>query len=312
MYYPLNYDKLNLYEGTFSNSTAKLHNNYSFDFWCRSLFQRASSSLEFNLPDEWTNETKDFFIYCIFRFGYVCTFNENEFGFSFQPCTLNGYGFYYQPTMAIVSNPMLFKEFKIHEDCELIKLTPDYMGIWDIIEYFAIKLSQNSAAIDMNMENTKLAYVVAGKTKSAIATLKKIFDKISKGESTVVFDGRTVSPESDVEPVTWLTRDIKNTYVTDSLLTDNQTLISMFDREIGIPTVPYEKKERMVDYEAKSTFADSTSRLTVWLNSLNESMRVVNEHFNTNISVKSRFDIDALMEGGGVDESSDNDTNRPE
>lgn len=303
-YIPFNYDKLNLIEGTYSPSTAKHYDNESFWYWCRCLFQRLQSVIKFNnLPDNWDANTIDFFYYCLLRFGFVAVFNNDRFGLSFQPCALTGFDFYYQPTNAIVTNPLLtgVNEFKIHEDCELIKLAPDYFGMWDVVEYYAIKLSELSCATDMAIENSKLAYVFAGRTKSAIASIKKIFDKISKGETTVVFDSRVAS-EDDIEPYHWLTREVKNSYITDDILENVQTILRMFDNEIGIPSVPYQKKERMVEFESKSAIVDATSRLTVILETLENSLANVNRLFNTNISVEPRFNVDDFVSesvGGG-------------
>ena len=302
-YIPYGYDELNLIEGTYTPSEAKNRDNFAYYYWLRSLFHRASSTLEFTLPDNWSTEAKQFFMYCLLRYGYVVVFDnsENGMGISFQPCTLSGeYDFYYQPTKAIISNPKLSKIVTLHEDAELIKLTPDYLGVWDILDYYAIKLSNISCSIDMTLENSKLAFVFAGRTKSARETIKKIFDKISKGITAIAFDSTVASPEKDIEPFTWLNRNVKDSYIGDRLLQDAQTIINMFDREIGIPTIPYQKKERMVEFESESALIDSSSRLSVWLKSLEYSIENVNAMFNTNISVKSRIDLNTLdiMEGG--------------
>lgn len=299
---PYGYDELNLIEGTYTPSETKNRDNFAYHYWLRSLFQRASSTLEFTLPDNWSAEAKQFFIYCILRFGYVVVFDnsKNGTGISFQPCTLYGYDLYYQPTNAIVSNPKLSADFTLHKDAELIKLTPDYLGIWDILDYYAVKLANISCSIDMTLENSKVAFVFAGKTKSARETIKKIFDKISKGQTCVATDSTVASPNGDIEPFTWLTRNVKDSYIGGQLLQDAQTILNMFDREIGIPTIPYQKKERMVEFESESALLDASSRLSVWIESLEDSIANVNAMFDTSISVEARIDLDSLniLEGG--------------
>ena len=71
MFYPLNYDQINLIEGTYQPSTIKNRNNASFDFWVRSLFERAQSSIIFELPDYWQGDIMDFWYYCIYKWGYL-------------------------------------------------------------------------------------------------------------------------------------------------------------------------------------------------------------------------------------------------
>ena len=138
------------------------------------MFQRALSVLEIDLPEEWNGSIKDFFNWCLYRIGFVAVFYDKKFGLSFQPCALNGYDFYYRPTKAIVSNPSLLfgsKTFRIGKDCEILKLTPDYMGIWDIIDYYAEKLSLLDNAINMSIINA--AESVRTKSRGSVAGLSK-------------------------------------------------------------------------------------------------------------------------------------------
>lgn len=305
-YAPYSYSELNLVNGTYTPSETHNADDFNYWYWFRCLFQRATSIIDIKLPETFRAEDIDFFYYCLFKYGYVVFFNSTNFGFCFQPCTLNGFDFYYQPTDAIVTNPALIDslELKIHQNCELLKLTPDYLGVWDIIDYYAKKLANMSTSFDMTVENSKVAFVLSGKTKSAIQTLKKIVDKISQGITTIVFDARVVKPSEDVEPFTWLTRNAKDSYVGNQLLQDFQTVLNMFDREIGIPTIPYEKKERMVDFESKSAIIDSSSRLATWMKTLQASIDDVNQMFNTNISFDARLDdIESLLniDAGGDD-----------
>ena len=70
---------------------------------------------------------------------------------------------------------------------------------------------------------------------------------------------------------------MKQSYIITDLLRDFQTIINDFDTEIGIPTIPYEKKERMVADEANSKQIDAESRSTVWFEELNRTAKICNE-----------------------------------
>ena len=118
-YAPLNYQNINLAAGRFSPSTIKAHNNLSFWFWSRSLFQRMASVIEFEVPESWEGKTKDFFVYCLFKYGFVAVFYDDMYGLSFQPAAPKGYDFYYQPTSVLVSNPLLNREFTLGTEAEL-------------------------------------------------------------------------------------------------------------------------------------------------------------------------------------------------
>ena len=303
MYYPLNYDQINLVEGTYQPSPVKNRNNASFDFWVRSLFERAQSSIIFELPDYWQGDIMDFWYYCIFKFGFLSVQDltkidrddAKKIGMCFNPVGLKGYAFYYQPTHAILSNPMLKMgslELEIHKECEIVKLTPSYMGIWDIIEFYADKLSQLDNAINMSIINNKFAYVLAGKTKGAVAALKKMMDKINEGNPAVFMDQRIMNDrESKDTPFQFLERqNLKQCYLTTDQLQDLHTILCDFDAEIGIPTVPYQKAERETEYESKSKLADGLARVLTWERCLESSIKNVNALYpELNITFKLRW-----------------------
>lgn len=316
-YCPLNFDQINAFEGHYHPSMVKSYNNKTFAFWQRSLFQRACSTLDFTLPADWQGNTRDFFYYCLFRFGFLGIFYIPEFGYTFQPITLNGMGWYYQPTKAIVSNPNLpsgiSQEFTIGKDIEVLKLSPDYMGIWDVITYHAEKLASLDNAINMSIINNKLAYVLGAKTKAAAEALKKVLDKINSGEPSVIVDYLLANDMKDKQmPFQFLERtNLKNNYITSDQLMDFQTILNRFDAEIGIPTLPYQKKERMVTDEATMRTIDGSARMITWKTTLESSLKVVNEHFGSqygNIEVKFRYDPDELMKEGDQNEPVQNNS----
>ena len=298
MYYPLNYDSINNAAGLYAPSAIKAYNNVSFAYWERSLFQRACSTLKFTVP--WSGKVFDFFMYCLFRFGYIAISENDIYGKWFQPCTLSGYDFYYQPTRAIISNPDYNADLKIGQDCEILKLTPDYMGIWDIISFFAAELSELDNAINMSLVNNKFGFILGARNKTAASAIKKALDKINSGEPAVIYDMSLLNDETDdAEPwQVWERGNLKDTYFTPEQLQDRMTILNQFDAEIGIPTIPYNKKERMVQSEAESRQYDAVSRVTVWINTLEESIKDINALYpDMDISVKLRYDLD-MMRGG--------------
>ncbi|MBP5420932.1 MAG: hypothetical protein J6Y78_00680 [Paludibacteraceae bacterium] len=289
-------------------TSVKSINNITFAFWERALFQRAISVLDFTLPDEWEGDVRDFFHYVLFREGRVIVFNYNDYGLIFQPGGLSGFDLYYRPTNALIANPAFSEslDLKIGSDCEVLKLTPDYIGIWDIISYYAEKLSLLDNAINMSLINNKFAFMIGAKNKAAANAIKKMLDLINRGEPAVIYDTRVASdPVDKSEPWNlWERKNLKESYLTTMQLQDFRTIINNFDSEIGIPTIATEKKERMITDEANATALDSKSRVRVWINTFNSSAKKVNSHYGTTISVKLRSDLD-----GGVKNENNIDSN---
>lgn len=308
-YLPLNYDQINLIEGTYQPSQIK-NNSASFDYWVRTLFQRASSNLIFGLPDFWQGDISNFWYYCMLRFGFVSIQDltgkgkrGDELGMCFSPVNLSGINFYFQKTLAILSNPTLDESFELEigKDCALVCMTPDKMGIWDVIERYALLLSNLDNAINMSIINSKIPFILGGKTKAAIQTLKKIMDKVNSGQPAVFYDSRIQDDaQSKDTPFQFLKllENPKQNYLTTDQLIDLHTILSDFDAEVGIPTIPYQKKERETSFESQSKLADGQARSLVWERTINDSIKEVKKLYpDLQLSFRLRWEVDDNVTG---------------
>ena len=313
-YLPLNYEQINLMCGTYFPSQVKPYNNASFALWQRALFQRACSTIIITLPEEWKKH-KDLLYYSLFAIGFVGVGKMSEIGNWFNPGTLSGYNFYYEPTKFLLANPALpagaKQEFIIGKECELLKLTPDYMGIWDVITFYAEKLAALDVAINTAIINSKFAFIVGAKNKAAAEVMKKLFDQVNSGQPAVFFDKKLANDGTDQEePWQVLFRDnLKSSYIVTDLLRDFQTVINDFDTEVGIPTLPYEKKERLVTDEAKSKEIDATSRSIVWYEELKRTAEICNEFMQFE---DGSIEVELRYKGGEEDGYSEDNTDRNE
>lgn len=258
-----------------------------YRYWFRSLLQKMDSALIFDgLPENWS---QDFFLFCLWALGYVAVFDTARWGVAFQPCTLSGFDFYYQPTKAIVANPLYQKEFNIHKDCEILKLTPDFRGVFDIVDYYATQLAEASKGINVGLINAKMPLVLTASNAAQAETLKKVYDKVQNGESLVVWKDLTdqfseVIPRKD--PFEVWNQDYKQTYIVTNLLTDLQTILDSFYMEIGLPVSTVDKKAHMLNAEANFNEAQSQARISCWVQTLDESFERINKMFGLNLSVQ--------------------------
>lgn len=314
-YIPMNYESINVDTGTYRPSGVRSYNNQTFRFWEKALFERACSTLIITVPDEW-KEQKNLMYYSLFAAGFFGCGRLPEVGAWFNPGTLFGFNFYYNPTHFILCNPALGydknkkngKKLEIGKECQVCKLTPYYSGIWDIISYYAEKLATLDVAINSAIVNSKFAYMVGAKNKAAAAVIKKLFDKVNSGEPAVFFDAKLANDGTDKEePWQFLDRKVKESYIITDLLKDFQTVLNNFDTEVGIPTIPYEKKERMVTSEAESKITDSTSRSAVWFDTLRNSFEIANEFMQFE---SGKLDVKLRFEGGVENGISEDNTVR--
>ena len=276
--FPIYYPQLNMMTGTHIPNSYHTKNTIAFDFWCRAFYERLINGLKIKMP--WSGDVKDFFNYCLYGNGFVAIFKNEKYGLSFQPCSVSGYDFYYRPTNAIVTNPVLSKTFKIGEDCEILKLTPDYLGTFDIIYYYAEKMAELDCALKISIANEKNPKIYGASSKAKAETLKKIMDKVNQGNAVQIYDNRLFkNSDGEDEALTMFGESANKEYMTDKILSDMFTIISRFDAEIGIPSVPYQKKERMVTDEANATLIDSQSRILTWYETLTSSIETVEKLF---------------------------------
>ena len=308
----------------FSEDTTDLLNNMKipstyyyqksevYKYWFRSLLHKIDSSIVFkNLPKGFSN---DFFMFCLWVRGYVLFFKSDrkdiqpygENGVVFQPCYISGFDFYYQPLKATVANKYLsYKNiFDLQSDnAALLKLTPDFFGVLDILDFYAAKLAALSEAIDMSITNSKMGLIATAENEAQAATLKCVYDKLQRGEALVVYDDLTKDNDEIIpkkEPFQMWIQELKKNYILTDQLQDFQTILNSFYCEIGLP-VAIEKKERLVTSEADFASAQSQARIACWIETLNESLEIINEKFNLNIEVEYARENDDLSGGIGIE-----------
>ena len=312
-YFPLNFSQITNINSVNLPSTIKQRNNRAYAFWCRALFERAMSVFKWELPETWLGPQEEVLKFVLARNGFGLVAHEKDYGYFFQPCTLSGFGFFYQPIEAILSNPALDKRYIIGKDCEIVKMTHDYFGIWDIVDYFATKLAQLDTSINTALVNSKNAWMLFGSTKSAALALKKATDLISQGEPAVVFDSRALLKQDAIsenkEPVIKVDLGARdNAEIVGIQLQDVQTILTMFDTEVGIKTVGgnQSKKERLTEFESESKVFETQARCSIWLQELQDSFtRVKNLFPDLDIWVELRETEQDDSEDEEVDSNAD-------
>lgn len=306
-YIPMNTATLNSIAGRYSPSMVKAYNNATYAYWERSLFQRACSRIQTELPDNWEGSRRDFLLFCLLKLGYVFVSENENLGYWFNPGSLYGIDFYYQPTEFILANPNanalgLKQRYALHREGELLKFQPDYMGIFDIISYYAEKLSALDNAINLSIINTKFSFMIAAKTKAAAEAIKKVLDKINRGEPAVIVDKIITDEMTEGDtPFQFLPfQKLKENYILDQQLIDFQTILNAFDAEIGINTVPYQKAERFVSAEASSRMVDSHARITTAIECLQSSIKDIKKLY-PDIRLNFTLREEAIEDAGEVD-----------
>lgn len=291
---PASYDYINAYNHQYAPSTIHVKETGLSWYFKRYLIQKIISVFKFEgIPETWA---KDYFLYTLFVFGYCAVINTNKYGVIPQHCTLSGYNIFYRPNRAIIANPLFKKtiEAQIGKDCELIRMAPDWCGVWDIVEYYADLMALTSETVAVNLINSKFSYVFAAEDKASAESLKKLYDQIASGEPAAFADKKLFTDDGD--PSWYLfVQNLKQNYIAGDLLEDLAKIDSRFNTEIGIPNVNIAKASGVGEAEVMANNIDTHSKAALWLETIKDSLEKVNEMFGLNITVSMRFTGEEVM-----------------
>lgn len=219
-------------------------------YWRRWLLQKAMSLFDWTMPKNWD---RDYFLYCLYCWGYVAIVKTDKYGVIPQGCTLNGLNVFYRPVRAMISNPLLsgILDPVIDETCTLFKLRPDYAGIMDITNHYANLLAMCTETAATNLFNSQLSYVFTATNKASAETFKRLYDQIHSGNPAAVIDKALL--DKDGKPAwTAFEQNLRNVFICPEIQEFKRSIINEYLTFIGIPSANTDKKERLIVDEVNS------------------------------------------------------------
>ena len=284
---PFNYQDVNTYNAERSPSTIHTKNTALRQYFVKYLLEKAISVFEWKLPESWD---PDYFVYCLYTFGYIGVINTPKFGTICQWGSLGGYNLYYRPAYIMITNPLLPETItaNIGETCEIIKLQPDFSGIMDMIGYYADLMAIAAESLGLNILNVQSATIFGAENQTQAAAFKKMFDKVAAGEPAVVV-GKKLLDEQGKPSWFPFTQHIKESYVASDLLSDMRKIEAEFDTKIGIPNANTDKRERLITSEVNANNEETQLLAELWLKCLRRGIDKANKMFNIEIGVDWRI-----------------------
>lgn len=270
----------------------------------RYLFQKTISVFDWKIPSWWS---KDYFLYVLYAAGFVSIADYQPFGVIPQYCAFPGErNVFYQPRQTLVANPA-FKGLSpdeltrtIGQDCIVLKLTPDYLGIADIVGQYADAMALCWEASAVNLVNSKMAYVFGAQNKAQAQSFKAMVDQINEGQPAVFIDKNLF--DEDGKP-NWIPFDqnLAQNFIVPDILEALSHIEARFDQEIGLPNNMNIQKERVTNDAVHQADAATYSKAELWLASLKDGIEKAVEMFpilEGELAVKFR-----KQEGGSADVS---------
>lgn len=295
---PIYYDYQNAISASFNPLATYELNNDTTRYFVRYLLQKFISVLDFQgLPETWN---KPYMLYALACNGYFAVVDAgSEYGVIPQFCTLSGYNIYFQPRTVIISNPLLpqftGKFLVIGSECELVKLMPDYGCIMDLIYKYATEYALTTQSFDVSVINSKIGYVFTAANNKTAESLKKMVDQIQEGRPAVFIDKELMNPDGTRS---WesIFNDGRGSTVINELLNALEKLDARFNTEIGIPNVNISKASGVSDAEVNANNIDTTAKIGLWVETINDDLQKVNQRYGLNVSCRYRYESEVSQD----------------
>ena len=291
------YDYYNYYGG---GAVFNSFSDQSEAYWIRSFFQRARALIEVDgLPDAGVDQIqtdRDALLWGLFHCGFLAVFKTRDYGMTFQPATPAGMGLQYEPVGMMVASPYFNfdRALTIGSECEVLKLTPDYAGIWDIITKYAREMMLAEIAIRQSMINARFTYAIAARNDKEARSIKGMMERVENADPYMVYnsaltDNRKGIGQTSEPMLPWaqFDRDLKKNFILPELLEARRTIITDFYKEMGV-SIQSDKKERENVLETSISQNEFYNRREVWNDCLKESCKRINDLYGTSIEIKMK------------------------
>lgn len=299
---PVLYDHINAYNSQKNPGTVHASNTGLQLFFQRYLMQKVMSVYRFQLPAEWDS---DYFRYVLFTLGFIGVMNTDKYGVICQHGTVSGYNIYYRPTKMIIANPAFNKTYNltIGEDCEVIRMAPDWRGAYDVVQMYADQMAVIMEAFGVNAINSKFAFVFAAENKTAAESMKKMYDQVASGQPAA-FPDKKLFDENGNPKWQLFINNLKQNYIGNDLLQSLTTIENKFNTVIGINNANTQKRERLITDEVNANNSDTKALCSLWLDEMKATMSKANDMFGLSLDVNFNKEVsgnDAVISQGAME-----------
>lgn len=263
--------------------------NLRAEFYRSELRKLVKGLFEIKCPESWDI---DYILDNIIDMGYLII-TDTDFGVLPLRGALQGYNYFGNPTNAIITVPLIPQLHKtIGVDCEMLYLMRTrekvYYTLSQNIRIYAYKLAAADAAIDVNLMNTRTAYMIEAETKAQADTIKLMYDKVAEGEPMVVYRKDAVLNQNGMQ---LFFGNVKNTYIADLVQDSKRTIINEFLTSIGINNANTDKRERLNADEVNANNDELLVNTNRWTENLEKCCEKINRMFGIDFSMKLKFDV---------------------
>lgn len=174
------------------------------------------------------------------------------------------------------------RKLKVGEDCVIIRNNSMGLPTSYFIKQFAMRLSEVTRAIDINVNAQKTPLLMTGTDKQQ-ATLKQVYAKYD-GNEPVIYADKSLNLNPDVLRVISTEAPV----VFPQLQDQKQSIWNECLTFLGINNANTDKRERLITDEVKANDVHIDMSAECFLQSRKEAAAEINRIFGTNITVERR------------------------
>ena len=190
---------------------------------------------------------------------------------------------YYQPTILTVANPylQLNKEFKIGEDCVVIRNDVFYQGLTPLFNKYASQLAENELSMYMATINTRIQSAISAGDDTTKESAQKFIDDLIKGKLGVIADNPFLESLKTLPLST-----SANTNVLGDLIEQEQYLKASWYNALGLNANYNMKREALNSAESTINNDILFPLIDEMLKQRQMACEQINALFGTDISVE--------------------------
>lgn len=298
-YVPKTYDEISAYNGALSPSTVHIKNTVLAQFFKRYLLQEAMSVFDWTMPEQWD---KAYFLYVLYLTGNIAIMETEKYGVIPQHGTPGGRNVFYAPYYYTVANPLFDRAYRliIDQDCTVLRLEPDYWGLYDMVDYYGDMMALAAEAVGVNLVNSKLSFVFAAKNKAAAESFKQLYDEYAEG-NPASFADKNLFDEDGKLLVEMFTQDVGQNFIVPGLLDTLRVIRCMFLTDCGIPNANILKQSGVGASEVAANNFETRAKCGLWLEELQKGCRKARAMFpGLQLEVDWRKELKEVYDDAGT------------
>lgn len=259
------------------------------EFYRTELRKLIKGLFEIDCPLDWDT---DYLLNYFLSSGYIII-ADTVAGILPIKGSLTGLNYANNPTTAVIAVPILGNfDRTIGVDCEIVYLertrTKTYYSFNRIVDIYAEKLASADSAIDVNLMNSKLAYLAEAETKAQADTIKELYDEVSNGNPLVVY---RKDPLIQGKGLNVFFGNVKQNFIADVVQDTKRTIMNELLTSLGVNNANTDKKERLITNEVEANDTELECNIALWKYNLDRCVKRVKKIFpDLQFNMELRFD----------------------